>query len=221
MATIFSIPILTASEHSEMLRYDKVEVRGNSVCLSTVAGHIHLEEPLRDRANHDLPISEPFAPLSGDQIKSNIVSVTRSITANYSARTALDTLWNIQNLELYEPKVISAHVQRETDRTGTYTAWGFFGIMPWRGTFSYILTNTGFTSELLNSPITSIRVKGGFLVKEEGDDQCQIIHYEKYKVPQWLSCMVPLIKTYVHWSMGRELNNIITIISQTASSHEH
>lgn len=198
-------------------------IHHSSLAKKEVVEYLTNEELSRDRENNDLFLSPTRTPRREDPTQPNIVSVTRSIRANYSAKIARDTLWNIQNLERYEPKVISSHVQEETNRTGTYTAWGFFAILPWRGTFSYQLTDTGFTSELLNSPIPSIHVKGGFLIKDEGNDQCQIIHYEKYKLPKWLSCMAPLIKTYVNWSMGRELNNIISIISQTAlasSSHE-
>ncbi|HQS84483.1 MAG TPA: hypothetical protein PLY23_06230 [Alphaproteobacteria bacterium] len=191
------------------------------ITIYSLANAIELEDQgALIEENHDFTLSRTFIHSREDNLESNVFSVTRFIRVNYSVEAALNTLWNIENLERYEPKVFSAHVEKKTDKTGSYIAWGFFGIMPWRGTFSYTLTDTGFTSELLNSPIESFGVKGGFLVRGDGDNQCQIIHYEKYRTPDWLRCLTPMIKSYVGWSMERELKNIVCIISKTAPSFQ-
>jgi hypothetical protein len=146
-----------------------------------------------------------------------IISVTRSLQIACPVNTLLEVIWDIRNLARYEPKVISARVQPQTEKTGTYSAWGFFGIIPWKGRFSYVLTENGFSSEMLNAPFMSLKVKGGFFVAAAGDahNHSHITHCEVYQIPRWMKCFSPLLRKYIHWSMGRELNNIAQLASSS------
>lgn len=147
----------------------------------------------------------------------NTISISRIIQINSSSESALNFLQNIHYLSRYEPKVISAHVLQETSKTGVYTAWGFFYIIPWRGKFSYTLTENGFNSALLTNSSARIQVNGGFLVKSEDNNQCRITHYESYKIPNWLNCLNSWIKKYIDRSIERELNNIKCLIENQSS----
>jgi hypothetical protein len=51
-------------------------------------------------------------------------------------------------------------------------------------------------------------VNGGFLVKSEGSNRCQITPYENYQLSYWMSPLCPLLRRYIFWAMKKELRDL-------------
>ncbi|MGH7598819.1 MAG: hypothetical protein ACREOI_20895 [bacterium] len=145
------------------------------------------------------------------------VSMTDSIALKLPAEEALAVLWDIQALELYEPKVDSARVKPETEKKGTYSVTGRFAGKLWRGEFSYELNDHGFHSEMIQGP-QGIKVNGGFVVKAEHRDRCRITHYEHYEFPHWMSPLALLARLYLYWAMKKELREVAKLIHSKSKS---
>jgi len=143
----------------------------------------------------------------------NKVIVTDSIPLNLPAEQALAILWDVKNLSLYEPKVDAMQVKPETEEKGTYSIWGRFAGLPWRGIFSYALNPRGFHSELLEGP-SSVKMNGGFVVTSGRADQCLITYYERYQFTSWLALLAPLIRLYLTWAIKKELDGLAVVISK-------
>lgn len=141
------------------------------------------------------------------------ISCTGKISIDVHAEQALAVLWDIQNLQFYEPKVDSAQVEPETQTNGTYIVQGRFAGMRWRGKFSYEINDRGFHSEMLQGP-SGVQVHGGFVVQAEDSHSCQITHYENYQLPYWMSPLALLIRLYMFWAMKKELRDLAALIQQ-------
>lgn len=57
-------------------------------------------------------------------------------------------------------------------------------------------------------------MSGGFVVESEGLDRCQIVHYENYRFPYWMSPLVLLVRPYLSWAMEKELCELAKIIHE-------
>ncbi len=140
------------------------------------------------------------------------VLVFDSIKISCNAQQAITVLHNIENIEKYEPKLISATIRKESDKRGTYKTKGYFAGVPWKGKFSYELRENGFYSEMLKSPLSGLKVEGGFIVEQVAENECKIIHYEQYFHPLWLLTLVPFLKRYLEKEMIKELKDLKEII---------
>lgn len=143
----------------------------------------------------------------------NRVSCTEKISVGAPTEQALAVLWNIQNLQLYEPKADSAQVEPETKTNGTCIVQGRFAGIRWRGKFSYAINDRGFHSEMLQGP-SGVQVHGGFVVQTEDSHSCQITHYENYQLPHWMSPLALLIRLYLFFAMKKELRDLAALIQQ-------
>lgn len=132
------------------------------------------------------------------------LSVTKWITVARSKADALRFIWDIQNIEKTELKVVRLQIHRTGDKTGTYHAEGRFAGIPWADEFSYLLNDNGF-----HSANVAGTVQGGFVVgKDETHSDathCRVTHYEQYEVPGKLWALKPAIYGYLSWSMKQEL----------------
>lgn len=120
-------------------------------------------------------------------------------------RRVLSYLWDMEHLADYEPKVDAVTVSPSGSRAGAYLARGRFAGIPWRGRFSYTLTEGGFHSEMLSGPV---KVRGGFAVRALAEDSCEVTHSEEYELPIWARPLAPLLKAYLRSSLKQELANV-------------
>lgn len=131
--------------------------------------------------------------------------VTRPIAA--PAWTALDVIQDLELIAEFEPKVTNASVHPSTPTRGTYEVTGkLFGLVRWRGTFEYQLTDTGFHS-YMTEVVGGVSVSGGFSVEPRGDG-CVVTHYETYLLPRGATAARRLWRAYVRRTMKAELSVI-------------
>lgn len=139
-------------------------------------------------------------------------TVSRSINLNCDKEKLLSFLWNMENLEQYEPKVTKVLVAPEKNGSGTYLASGKFGLTSWRGRFSYQKNATGFTSKTIK-PIVGNSISGGFVVKANESSKKMILsHWEHYELMLSLKPLTPLVKIFLSFSINRELKNIARML---------
>ena len=144
------------------------------------------------------------------------IAVTGRVSLNLPAGAALAVLWDLANLEQYEPKVDAVRVTPAGDKRGTYVSTGRFAGIPWEGRFSYELNGNGFRSEMIQGP-PGMKVKGGFAVKAQGPDRAMIIHYEYYQFPRWLAPLALPLRLYLCRAMKKELRNVADLIGRNSS----
>lgn len=139
------------------------------------------------------------------------IHVTDQIIIEAPLSQAVNVLHNIALIGEYEPKLNSAIVTKDSKSKGTYLAEGKLLGFPWSGKFTYELNENGFWSEMVEGP-GSVRVEGGFFVKEVTATTCEIKHVEIYHFSHLPRFLFPLIKWYLQILMKRELAHIKEII---------
>jgi hypothetical protein len=130
----------------------------------------------------------------------------------YPREAAVEALWQIENIELTEVKADRVQVQPESASKGTYKVHGRFAGIPWDDQFAYELNDGGFHSRNAGVPPDRATIEGGFVVTPLAGG-CTVIHYEQYVVPTRLALLKPLIRTYLRWSMHRELQDLERLIA--------
>jgi len=144
--------------------------------------------------------------------RKNRVSVVGEMGVDVPPHAVLAVLWNIGNIELYEPKVDAVRVEPENARKGVYSASGLFAGFPWKGRFCYELTRRGFHSQMIGG-VLGITVTGCFVARSNDSDACVIVHVERYRFPRWASPFLPLVQAYLSRAMRRELRNLARLVS--------
>jgi hypothetical protein len=139
------------------------------------------------------------------------ITVTGNIVTNISQTTTKDFLLNINHIGDFEPKISSIQTTPQTPNTGTYKAHGKFLWLPWSGTFIYETNDHGFHSEMVEGTLAN-NMEGGFKVSAGQNNSCTITHYESYTLPNWTRILSPILKSYLHKAMDKELRNIIHLI---------
>lgn len=119
---------------------------------------------------------------------------------------ALDILWKMENLPLYEPNFETIEVlsPMNDEKSGLYLAKGLFWGMPWSGKFTFEKKVDGFYSEMLSLPL-GMRISGGFIVEALSDTSTKITHYDTYEIPWFLRVIATALKDYIDTSMKGEL----------------
>ncbi len=143
----------------------------------------------------------------------NRINAIRKITLACSQQKALPFIWDIKNIEFCEVKADKVQVKKESDRSGTYIVEGHFArYIPWTRKFSYQLHPKGFHSTEAMKPVSVFDIQGGFIVEVRGEEECEIIHYEQYRLPLHFLPLKPLIYLYLKWSQGKELKDLKDLI---------
>lgn len=124
---------------------------------------------------------------------------------------AVAAIREIKNIERTEVKADTVVVHPLTPERGTYRVRGRFAGFPWRGHFAYDLNDAGFHSRNADVPPEQATIEGGFVVTPLAGG-CTVIHYEQYVLPRWLQPIRGLIRTYLRWSMARELRDLERLI---------
>jgi hypothetical protein len=126
---------------------------------------------------------------------------------------------HLASLPVWERKARRVTVEPAGPRTGTYTAAGrIAGLVPWRATFEYELTETGFHS-WMPTPRRGVQVAGGFHVINEAPGSCTVAHYEQYHLPFANRSIAFAWHLYVTHTMTTELERI-ALLAQTAPPAE-
>jgi hypothetical protein len=74
-------------------------------------------------------------------------SAERVVVVDRAVQQVLPHLWNIKNVEYCERKADDLQVTPEQSWTGRYVIRGrIFGVIPWQGSFRYVLHERGFHS---------------------------------------------------------------------------
>ena len=93
-------------------------------------------------------------------------------------------------------------------RNGHYTAAGrIAGLVAWRATFEYELTDAGFHS-WMPAPRRGVQVAGGFHVIDDAPGSCTVVHYEQYHLPFANRPLAVAWRLYIARSMNAELERI-------------
>ncbi len=129
-----------------------------------------------------------------------------------SRSVVLPFIWDIQNIERCEVKADRVLVRPAGTGRGSYDVRGRFAGFPWKGRFEYELDDRGFHSRTADVPRSEAKVEGGFVVTPLGEDGSTVIHYEQYVLVWWLAPFAPLVRTYLRWSMRRELRDLRALI---------
>jgi hypothetical protein len=132
---------------------------------------------------------------------------------------AVAAIRDIKNIERTEVKADTVTVAPETPERGTYRVRGRFAGVPWRGHFVYDLNDSGFHSRNADVPPEQATIEGGFVVTPLADG-CTVIHYEQYVLARWLRPLRGPIRTYLRWSMARELHDLERLISEGSSEDQ-
>lgn len=138
----------------------------------------------------------------------NEVTVIRQRRLDTPASRAVPVVQHLASLPVWERKARRMTVQPAGPRTGTYTAAGrIAGLIPWRATFEYQLTDTGFHS-WMPAARHGVQVAGGFHVSTDAPRSCTVVHYEQYHLPPALRPVAFAWRRYVTRSMNTELERI-------------
>lgn len=153
------------------------------------------------------------------------VRLVRSLSAGVPADAAITLVQRIDSLPQWERKVRTVRVVPHGQRRGRYAAEGrLFGLVPWRATFEYEMTDSGFRSAMLDPRRRA--VCGGFRVTARGPSSCTVVHYERYESPVLRHAWVRSIWTrYVSRTMAAELTRLVTVLESAtmaaaASPHD-
>jgi hypothetical protein len=115
---------------------------------------------------------------------------------------------HLASLPVWERKARRMTVQPAGPRRGSYTAAGrIAGLVPWRLTFEYELTDAGFHS-WMPAPRRGFQVAGGFHVIDDDPGSCTVVHYEQYHLPFAVRSVTFAWRLYVTRSMNTELERI-------------
>jgi hypothetical protein len=155
------------------------------------------------------------SPRPGPAARLRECSAERELMLDCSVEDALPHIWWIQNVERCERKAEKVTVTPETSWTGTYVIRGrVFGVMPWQGTFRYLLHERGFHGEDAVRRRGGLHVNGGFTVEPRAGG-CRIWHYERYLLPWLVAPLKPLITAYVRWTQRGEMRDLQRLITST------
>jgi len=142
------------------------------------------------------------------------ICVVTTLHLNRSKAEVLPFIWDIKNIEYCEVKADDVQVNRETERTGTYTIHGHFArFIPWTRKFKYELHDRGFHSKEAGFPPSELDIQGGFFVEATSEQECEIIHYEQYTLPLKFRLLQPFIVIYLKWSQLKEMADLKRLIS--------
>lgn len=140
-----------------------------------------------------------------------VIKIIQKISVKQEINKVLLFLKNLKNIELYEPKITSIKLLKETDNIGVYHAIGKFLGLPWQGKFNYELHDNGFHSAMIEGLLAN-KMQGGFSVKSITPNECLITHYEEYILPVWAVIIKPLLYLYLHQAMIKELKNLSNLL---------
>lgn len=98
-----------------------------------------------------------------------------------------------------------------------YEAKGTFLNFFWSGKFTYELNKIGFSSRMIEGPL-SYKMQGGFIVRPISEESSCVIHYEEYEFTNWTVLLIPLFRYYLIRSMIRELKSINQLLQRQMSS---
>jgi hypothetical protein len=138
----------------------------------------------------------------------NAVTVIRQLRLDTPGTRAVSVVQHLASLPVWERKARRMTVKPAGPRNGTYTAAGrIAGFIPWRATFEYELTDTGFHS-WMPAPRRGVQVAGGFHVINDPPGSCTVVHYEQYHLPFATRFIAVAWRLYVTRSMNSELERI-------------
>jgi hypothetical protein len=143
------------------------------------------------------------------------VTVIRQRRLDTPGTRAVSVVQHLASLPVWERKARRMTVKPAGPRNGTYTAAGrIAGFIPWRATFGYELTDTGFHS-WMPAPRRGVQVAGGFHVINDAPGSCTVVHYEQYHLPFASRSIAVAWRLYVTRSMNSELERI-ALLAQPA-----
>jgi hypothetical protein len=123
------------------------------------------------------------------------------------AARAVSVVQHLASLPVWERKARRVAVDPR-GRHGSYIASGrIAGLIPWRATFDYELTDVGFHS-WMPGPKMGVQVAGGFHVISHGTGACTIVHYEQYRFPVRSRLLTTAWRLYVAPTMDAELERV-------------
>lgn len=137
------------------------------------------------------------------------VLAVRTIRIACDKAHAVAVVQDMGMLTTYEQKARVVQAQPASARTGRYSVTGrLAGLLPWRGTFSYLLHGDGFHSADSTARPNGWRVSGGFVVYDVPSGGCEVMHYECYDLPHWPRPARRVLRAYMRNSQRRELHVI-------------
>jgi hypothetical protein len=138
----------------------------------------------------------------------NEVTVIGQCRLDAPGTRAVSVVQHLASLPVWERKARRVAVKPDGPRNGSYTAAGrIAGLVTWRATFEYELTETGFHS-WMPTPRRGFQVAGGFRVIDDAPGSCTVIHYEQYHLPVASRLIAFAWRRYVTRSMNTELGRI-------------
>jgi hypothetical protein len=141
------------------------------------------------------------------------VIAVRQVRVPCPKADAVAVVQDLTTLPSYEQKVRQVSVEPGGDGVGQYTLTGkLAGLVPWRGTFHYVLHPDGFHSVDAEARRDGWEICGGYYVRAIGPDECEVVHYERYDLPAWLKPVRRLVAWYMRNSQRRELKIIHDLV---------
>lgn len=139
------------------------------------------------------------------------VEVIRARHIRAPAWAVRQVVQNIASIHLSERKADVVEVIPFDDRRGHYRVAGRMArLFRWTGEFDYVLSDAGFhsTGTGRGRGRSSIQVSGGFLVEDDGGNECRVVHYENYLLPPWAAAVKLVWCAYIARSMRAELRDV-------------
>ena len=145
----------------------------------------------------------------------NEVTVIRQRRLGTPGTRAVSVVQHLASLPVWERKARRVTVKPAGPRNGSYTAAGrIAGLVTWRATFDYELTDAGFHS-WMPTRRRGVQVAGGFHVISDAPGSCTVVHYEQYHLPFALRPIAFAWRLYVTHTMNTELERI-ALLAQPA-----
>lgn len=136
------------------------------------------------------------------------MSVVGEISLTCPFEYALSYIQSLDNIANYEPKISRSITQIESSHAGRYSTFGSFAGVPWQGKFEYELHDRGFHSYMVEGVMANA-MQGGFILLPTDHDQCQLWHYEEYKIPAISTYLLRVGgKQFIQSAMQEELHKI-------------
>lgn len=148
------------------------------------------------------------------------VLAVRTLRIPCAKADAVAVLHDLTTLARYEQKARRVAVEPAGDQVGWFSLSGrLAGLLPWRGRFCYVMDGDGYHS-VADKRWDGWRITGGFVVRERGPAECEVIHYERFDLPRWAQPLRRLLTAYMRRSQYQELREIhdLALLRATESS---
>jgi hypothetical protein len=137
------------------------------------------------------------------------VEAVRTTVVRAPADVTVAVVNDIASIHLTERKADTCEFFPETETTGTYRITGHVArVVPWRATFRYRLSPSGFHSETTAPVGRGWEISGGFVVESLDAHTSRLVHYEHYVLPPAMRWIKPALLVYMHASMRPELRDL-------------